>query len=397
MSSKQTAIWNKTKAFLLKNTMIIALVLVYLFFIIKSQGRMFLPQNVNNLIMQNSYVVIIAVGMLLCILTGGNIDLSVGSTVCLVGAICGVLMVNLQMNPYLTMVICLLAGLTIGLWQGFWIAYVRVPPFIVTLAGMLLFRGLAQAILGGLTIAGFPESFLSIFNNYVNIPALDSGTIKYSAIIFGVLCCVVFAVATIFGNINKKRKGYAVENRLSLYSRLVIICAIVMLLMYKLSLYKGLPFILLWLIGIVAIYAYITAKTTFGRHFYALGGNEKATKLSGINTNRIYFSAYVNVSFLSGLAALVVAARFTSANPAAGTNYELDAIGACFIGGASAYGGIGTVSGAVIGAVLMGVLNLGMNIIGVDSNFQKVVKGLVLLAAVIFDVVSKRKAIKAAA
>lgn len=397
MSSKQTALWNKTKTFLLKNTMIIALVLVYLFFIIKSQGRMFLPQNVNNLIMQNSYVVIIAVGMLLCILTGGNIDLSVGATVCLVGAICGVLMVNLDMNPYLTMVICLLAGLAIGLWQGFWIAYVRVPPFIVTLAGMLLFRGLAQAILGGLTISGFPDSFLSIFNNYVNIPALDSGAIHYSAIIFGVICCVIFAVATILSNINKKRKGYTVENRLSMYSKLVVICAIVMVLMYKLSLYKGIPYILLWLIGIVSIYAYITAKTTFGRHFYALGGNEKATKLSGINTNRIYFSAYVNVSFLSGLAALVVAARFTSANPAAGTNYELDAIGACFIGGASAYGGIGTVSGAVIGAVLMGVLNLGMNIIGVDSNFQKVVKGLVLLAAVIFDVVSKRKAIKAAA
>ncbi|HQQ40177.1 MAG TPA: sugar ABC transporter permease, partial [Clostridia bacterium] len=220
---------------------------------------------------------------------------------------------------------------------------------------------------------------------------------KISSIIFGAVCCVVYVVLTIFGNINKKKKGYAVENRASLYTRLVIICGVVMLLMYKLSLYKGIPYILLWLIGIVAIYTYITAKTTFGRHFYALGGNEKATKLSGINTNRIYFSAYVNVSFLSALAALVVAARFTSANPAAGTNYELDAIGSCFIGGASAYGGIGKVSGAVIGAVLMGVLNLGMNIIGVDSNFQKVVKGLVLLAAVIFDVVSKRKAIKVAA
>jgi putative multiple sugar transport system permease protein len=347
--------------------------------------------------MQNSYVVILAVGMLLCILTGGNIDLSVGATVCLVGAIAGVLMVNLGWNIYLSMVLCLLVGVAIGVWQGFWIAYVRIPPFIVTLAGMLLFRGLAQAILGGLTISGFSDAYLAIFNNYVFIPALDSGDMKISSIIFGAVCCVVYVVLTIFGNINKKKKGYAVENRASLYTRLVIICGVVMLLMYKLSLYKGIPYILLWLIGIVAIYTYITAKTTFGRHFYALGGNEKATKLSGINTNRIYFSAYVNVSFLSALAALVVAARFTSANPAAGTNYELDAIGSCFIGGASAYGGIGKVSGAVIGAVLMGVLNLGMNIIGVDSNFQKVVKGLVLLAAVIFDVVSKRKAIKVAA
>ncbi|MEA4870185.1 MAG: multiple monosaccharide ABC transporter permease [Christensenella sp.] len=397
MSSKNAAVWEKTKSFLLKNTMVIALVLVYLFFIVKSEGRMFLPQNVNNLIMQNSYVVILAVGMLLCILTGGNIDLSVGATVCLVGAIAGVLMVNMGWNIYLVMIICLLIGTAIGVWQGFWIAYVRVPPFIVTLAGMLLFRGLAQAILGGLTISGFSEDYLSIFNNYVNIPALDSGTMKYSAIIFGILCCLVFIVASIMTNLSKKRKGYSAEKPFSLYAKIILICAIVMLLMYKLSLYKGIPYILLWLIVIVAIYTYITAKTTFGRHFYALGGNEKATKLSGINTNRIYFSAYVNVSFLSALAALVVAARFTSANPAAGTNYELDAIGSCFIGGASAYGGIGKVSGAVVGAVLMGVLNLGMNIIGVDSNFQKVVKGAVLLVAVIFDVVSKRRAIKSLA
>lgn len=397
MSNNNSAVWEKTKSFLLKNTMVIALVLVYLFFVIRSEGRMFLPQNVNNLIMQNSYVVILAVGMLLCILTGGNIDLSVGATVCLVGAIAGVLMVNMGWNIYLVMIICLLTGVAIGVWQGFWIAYVRVPPFIVTLAGMLLFRGLAQAILGGTTISGFSENYLAIFNNYVFIPSLDSGVMKLSSIIFGVLCCFVYIITSIMTNISKKRKGYIAEKPFSLYSKIVLICAIVMLLMYKLSLYKGIPYILLWLIVIVAIYTYITAKTTFGRHFYALGGNEKATKLSGINTNRIYFSAYVNVSFLSALAALVVAARFTSANPAAGTNYELDAIGSCFIGGASAYGGIGKVSGAVVGAVLMGVLNLGMNIIGVDSNFQKVVKGLVLLVAVIFDVVSKRRAVKSLA
>ena len=397
MSSNKTAVWERAKAFLLKNTMVIALGLVYLFFVIRSEGRMFLPQNINNLIMQNSYVVILAVGMLLCILTGGNIDLSVGATVCLVGAIAGVLMVNLGWNIYLVMIICLLCGVLIGVWQGFWIAYVRIPPFIVTLAGMLLFRGLAQSILGGLTISGFSEDYLAIFNNYVFIPALDSGAIKYSSIIFGVVCCVIYIVATIWGNLNKKRKGYTAEKPASLYAKIVMLCTIVMLLMYKLSLYKGIPYFLLWLIGIVAVYTFITAKTTLGRHFDALGGNEKATKLSGINTNRIYFSAYVNVSFLSALAALVVAARFTSANPAAGTNYELDAIGSCFIGGASAYGGIGKVSGVVVGAVLMGVLNLGMNIIGVDSNFQKVVKGLVLLIAVIFDVVSKRRAVKSIA
>ncbi len=387
----------KTKNFLLKNTMILATIIVYAFFTIKSGGKMLLPQNVNNLILQNSYVVILAVGMLLCILTGGNIDLSVGSTVCLVGALAAVLMINMKVNMYVAMAICLLVGVLIGCWQAFWIAYIRIPPFIVTLAGMLLFRGLAQAILKGLTLTGFPEQFLAIFNNYLQIPGLDDGEIKMSALIFGALACIAFILYTVLGDINKRKKGYKTEKMSSIVIRLVALCVVVMAVMWKLSQYKGVPFILLWLIGIVAIYAYITSKTTFGRHFYALGGNEKATKLSGINTNRIYFAAYVNMSFLSAFAALVVAARFTSANPAAGTSYEMDAIGSCFIGGASAYGGVGKVSGAVIGAILMGILNLGMNIIGVDSNYQKIVKGLVLLMAVIFDVVSNRKAMQAKA
>ncbi len=385
----------RVKSFLLKNTMIIALVLVYIFFTVESGGKMVLPQNVNNLIMQNSYVVILAVGMLLCILTGGNIDLSVGSVVCFVGAIAGVLMAQLHWNMYLVMGVCLLVGLAIGVWQGFWIAYVRIPPFITTLAGMLLFRGLAQAILGGLTISGFPAEFLSMFNDYVNIPGLDDGTVKMSAIIFGAVACVVYVLFAVFGNIKKIKKGYKTEKPLNFYGRLAIICIVIMAVMISLANYRGVPYILLWLSVIVLIYSYITSKTTFGRHFYALGGNEKATKLSGIDTNKIYFAAYANMGFLSAFAAMVVAARFTSANPQAGTSYEMDAIGSCFIGGASAYGGVGKVGGAIIGAILMGVLNLGMNIIGVDSNYQKVVKGIVLLIAVIFDVVSNRKAAKA--
>ncbi len=399
MQNKKSLSLDKAKGFLLKNTMVIALVLVYIFFTIESGGKMILPQNINNLIMQNSYVVILAVGMLLCILTGGNIDLSVGSVVCLVGAVCGVLMAQLHLNMYLVMGICLLIGLLIGAWQGFWIAYVRIPPFIVTLAGMLLFRGLAQAMLGGLTISGFPEEYLALFNDYLFIPGLDSGAdgVRYSAIAFGAIACAVFIIASIIGNINKKKKGYKTENAFSMYARVGVISVAVMAVVYQLAHYKGIPYILLWLGVIITIYAYITSKTTFGRHFYALGGNEKATKLSGINTNNIYFAAYTNMGLLSAIAAMVVVARFTSANPQSGTSYEMDAIGACFIGGASAYGGVGKVSGAVIGAILMGVLNLGMNIIGIDSNYQKVVKGLVLLIAVIFDVVSNRKAAKVSA
>lgn len=373
----------QVKDVLKKNTMIIALVIVALFFSFQTGGALFSPSNITNLIAQNGYVVILAVGMLLCILTGGNIDLSVGSVVCLVGAVVGKLMVTEGINMWVAIGAGLLVGLLIGIWQAFWIAYVRIPPFIVTLAGMLLWKGVALLVLDGLTISPMPEQYLGLFNNYV--PGFET------ALIIGALICLAFIATVVIKRIRAKKNGYEQGGLVGDIVKCAVITAVVMFVSFKLYSYKGMPMILILLAVIVAAYAYYTSKTVSGRYYYAVGGNEKAAKLSGVNTNKVYFIAYVNMAVLSAVAALVCIARFNSAAPTAGTSYEMDAIGACFIGGASAYGGIGTVPGVVIGAIFMGVLNNGMSIMGIDANWQKAVKGLVLLAAVAFDVISKRK------
>ncbi|WP_148556042.1 MULTISPECIES: multiple monosaccharide ABC transporter permease [Terrisporobacter] len=380
---------DKLKVFMKKNTMLIALVIVTLFFQVKTGGTLLAPRNVTNLISQNGYVVILAVGMLMCILTGGNIDLSVGSIVALVGALAGTLIVTKGMNVYLAIAICLAVGILIGIWQGFWIAYVRIPAFIVTLSGMLLWRGVALMILGGLTISPFPEKYLNLFNSY--IPDPFGGQINMMCMIVAIVVCVVLVCAELISRKNRVKKGYCTGSMAQLLIKLVVICALIVFAGYKLANHKGIPTILILLAAVVLIYSYYTSRTVNGRYLYAVGGNEKAAKLSGIDTNKVLFKSYVNMAFLSAMAALMCVARFNSSAPTAGMNYELDAIGACFIGGASAYGGTGTVGGAVIGAIFMGVLNNGMSIMGIDANMQKAVKGLVLLAAVAFDVISKKR------
>ncbi|HIY04264.1 MAG TPA: sugar ABC transporter permease [Candidatus Anaerotignum merdipullorum] len=384
---------NKVKTALKNNTMLFALVVVMILFqvliTIGGKGSMFAPTNVSNLIMQNSYVVILATGMLLCILTGGNIDLSVGSIVALVGAVTGILIVNMNMNIYLAMLLSLLVGLAIGVWQGFWIAYMNIPPFLVTLSGMLIWRGLATVLLNGTTISPFPESYLKYFTSY--IPGAQSENVLMISLIIGAACCIVMFGISLYSQAKKRRKGYDTGNTTLLIIKLAVISAVIMVICYLLGNNKGIPVVLVLLAVVVLVYHYLTTRTVSGRHLYALGGNAKATQLSGIDTRRIMFGAYVNMAFLAAVAALVCVARFNSAAPSAGTNYELDAIGACFIGGASAYGGTGTVGGAVIGAIFMGILNNGMSILGIDANWQKMIKGLVLLFAVVFDVVSKKR------
>ena len=285
----------------------------------------------------------------------------------------------------------ILVGIAVGLFQGYFVAYVRVPPFIVTLAGMLAFRGLANVVLNGMTISPLPDSYLNIFNSY--IPDFLGGNEGFNLTCFvaGIVACVVFVLLQLKGRINKARKGYETGSTIGMLMKCILTCAVIIAFMYKLALYKGIPVILVWVVAILLIYNYIATKTTIGRYFYAVGGNEKATKLSGINTNSVYFIAYINMAFLTAVTSMVCIARLNSANPTAGNLYEMDAIGACFIGGASAYGGVGSVGGIVTGAVLVGVLNLGMSIIGVDANWQKVVKGCVVLFAVIFDIFSKKK------
>ena len=384
----------KTKVlnWLQKNTMTLILVLVFAFFAWRTGGKILMPQNISNLIAQNAYVFVLATGMLLCILTGGNIDLSVGSVVCFAGA-AGALMMANGTNLWVATAVMLAIGLVVGALQAFCIAYIKVPPFITTLAGQLIFRGLSNVILGGKTCSVNNETFLKVFGGGAEcyIPDLFGGEgINYLCIAVGILACVIYVAMTLRTRIIRTKKGYSVEGWLPAIARMVIISAVVIFFFVKLSQYKGIPTALIWVVLVVAIYAYITSKTTVGRYLYAIGGNEKATKLSGIDTRKIYFFAYTNMGFLAGLAGIMTIARMCSAQPTYGTNYEMDAISSCFIGGASAYGGIGTVPGVIIGAVLMGVINIGMSIMGIDQNYQKVVKGAVLLAAVIFDIVSKR-------
>ena len=385
---------NKKKAldFVQKYTMILILVLVTAFFSIKTGGKLLLPQNITNLFSQNAYVFVLATGMLLCILTGGNIDLSVGSVVCFVGAIGAVLMS--KGTPMGVAILAMLAiGLAIGAWQAFWIAFVHVPPFITTLAGMLVFRGLSNVVLQGKTLAVTNETFVRLFGGGANcyIPDVFGGQgLNILTLVVGGVAIVAYLALTFTGRANRLKKGYEVESLTSTVIKAIVIAAVIAFFAVKLAQYKGLPTALIWVVLIIAIYTYITSKTVIGRHFYAVGGNELATKLSGINTKNVYFIAYANMGLLAAFAGMLTIARLTSAQPTYGQNYEMDAIGSCFIGGASAYGGVGTVPGVIIGAILMGVINIGMSIMGLDANYHKVVKGLVLLAAVIFDVVSKK-------
>ena len=381
------------KSFVKKYTMVIALVAVFILFGLLTEGRLLYPQNMSNLLLQNSYVLVLACGMLLCILTGGNIDLSVGSTVCLVGALAAQLMDKSGMNAILVIFICLMVGAVIGGWQGFWIGYVHIPPFICTLSGMFLFRGMGRVILASKTVPVKDTLFLNIFASYVQIPGLDNAKEKWlpSALIVGCVIAAALIIGVFVSRAKKAKKGYAVGPLGPELLKKVVLSALIVFYSWKLANYKGIPVMLLWVLAVVFIYSFITSKTALGRYFYAVGGNEKATKLSGIDTRKVYFLAYLSMSFLAGLSGLLMAARIASVNGDTGSAFEMDAIGSCFIGGASAYGGSGTVAGICIGAIFLGVINQGMSIIGLDNNWQYIVKGSVLLIAVVFDVVSNHK------
>lgn len=386
--------------FLTKNSMTIALVAVFVLFSALTGGRLLYAQNMSNLLLQNGYVLVMACGMLLCILTGGNIDLSVGSVICMVGGLAAVLVTNLGWHPYIVIPLCLVVGLGIGAWQGYWIGFVRIPPFITTLAGMFIFRGIGRLIVNSKTVPMQNASFNNLFTSYINIPGLDVISTKeapvdnphiWSPLVIGAVVVVLILVFTIRGRLNKKKNGYHLNSSLLDYGKVVVVGALIMWYCTKLSQYKGISVMLVWVLAVCMIYYFITSKTVVGRYFYAVGGNEKATKLSGINTNKIYFLAYANMGLLAGLCGMLCLARVGSVSGQTGTSFEMDAIASCFIGGASAYGGSGSVGGVVIGALLLGVLNMGMSILGFTDSWQYVVKGGVLLVAVIFDVVSKKR------
>ena len=384
-------------AFFQKYTMIIALVLVVVFFAIATGGKNLLPGNINNLIAQNGYVFVLAAGMLLCILTGGNIDLSVGSVVCFTAAVGCVLMDN-DVNMWIAVLAMLAIGMLIGAFQGFWIAKLHVPAFIATLSGMYAFRGFSNVVLGGYQVSVSNESFLNLFGGGARCYVPD--IIRQAMGTTGKpnLTCLAIGILLVLAFVFVKVRKILIQKKLNIHQSIpaqlvttAIISGVVIWLTIKLASHKGFPTVLIWIGLVLGIYQYITTKTAIGRHLYAVGGNEKATALSGVKTRNVYWFAYASIGLMAGLAGILTAARAKGIDPTYGEGYEMDAIASCFIGGASAYGGVGKVSGMIIGAVLMGVINQGMNIVGVDSNFQKVVKGLVLLLAVVFDVLSKRQ------
>ena len=375
----------------------IMLVAVYVLFAIITDGKNLTPMNINNLIMQNGYVVILATGMLLCVLTG-NVDLGVGSVVASCGAVAGTLIVDFGWSSPMAMLGALGVGLVFGVFVGFFVAYIQIPPFLVTLATMLMGRGLCYVILQAQTKGPLPADY-----NFIGTGFLPTIKVMEGAAVNGgkgvdLICLIVAAVVSILLILNElstrataKKNGLPVGSVAVAVGKLVILIGGIGFFFFKLSCYNGIPVVLLLMVALVAIYHFITTKTVAGRQIYAMGGNAKAARLSGIDTKKVFFWVYTNMGLLAAVAGIVLSARNQSATPKAGDGFEMDAIASCYIGGAATSGGVGTIIGCVIGAFIMGILNNGMSLAGYDTNIQKIVKGLVLLGAVTFDLISKRK------
>ncbi|MFY7069278.1 multiple monosaccharide ABC transporter permease [Nocardiopsis changdeensis] len=367
--------------------MAVALVAIVVLFQILTGGLLLTPLNITNLILQNSYILILAIGMMLVIVTG-HIDLSVGSVVAFTGAVSAIMLTSWGLPTFAVVPLALLLGAAIGAWQGFWIAYVRVPAFIVTLAGMLVFRGATLAVLGGESIAHLPSSLRRIAGGF--LPGQTDGP-HLPTLLLGAAGAAVVVWIQWRARARTRAHGLPVQPAAVTAAGSAVLVAAILAFTWALAAHNGLPLVGLLLVALIAGYSFVTRSTTPGRRIYAVGGNERAAALSGIRTQRTTFWVFVNMGALSALAGLVFTARLNAATPGAGTMFELDAIAAAFIGGASASGGVGTVVGAVIGALVMGVLNNGMSLIGLGVDWQQLIKGLVLLLAVAFDIYNKRR------
>ena len=370
--------------------MLITLVAIMGFFQYMTDGTLMQPLNLTNLVLQNSYIIIMALGMLL-VIVAGHIDLSVGSVCGFIGALAAVLMVEYNWHFVPATLVCLLCGALIGAVQGAFVAFSRIPSFIVTLAGMLVFKGLALALLAGQSVGPFPAAFQMLSSGF--IPDLFSMEgLRLTSLLLGVAVAAGLALAGLRERANRQRHGVHAEPLGLFLAKTAVFSALLIYFSYLMASYKGLPNVLVVMALLIVVFDFITSRTTIGRRIYAMGGNEKAAKLSGIKTERLAFYAFINMGVLAALAGLVFAARLNTATPKAGLGFELDVIAACFIGGASASGGVGKVMGAVIGAFVMGVMNNGMSILGIGIDYQQVIKGAVLLAAVLVDVYNKNKA-----
>jgi len=372
--------------------MFLALVAIFIIFALLTGGKNLSPANINNLVMQNGYVVILAVGMLLCVLTG-NIDLGVGSVVAVCGSAAGIILVDYKMNMWVAILVALIIGLLTGIFAGVFIAYLNIPPFVVTLATMLMGRGLTYTMLQAQTKGPLPDNFVFIgagFLPTIKVP-FGSGTLDLISIFVAIIATVIVILSEIRSLVTKKKYGFATNPVWQTVIKDAVLLFIIWFFFFKLACWNGLPFVLLLMTILVVIYAFVTTQTVAGRQIYALGGNRKAAQLSGIDTRKVFFWVYVNMGVLSAIAGIVLAARNASATPKAGDGFEMDAIASCYIGGAAVAGGAGSIVGAVVGAFVMGILNNGMSLYGWTTDIQKIVKGAVLLGAVTVDVLSKRK------
>jgi putative multiple sugar transport system permease protein len=378
------------KRTLSESGLVFSLILIVAFFQVFTNGVLMQPLNLTNLVLQNSYIVVMALGMLM-VIVAGHIDLSVGSIAGFVGALAAVMMVDHHVSYIWTTLICVAVGAAIGAAQGYWVAYWNMPSFIVTLAGMLVFRGLTNLVLQGQSIGPFPEEFSSVSSGFVP-DVLGGKSFNMTAVIVGA------AVGALFFAMEYRQRANAVKHGVKpglvwvFLLKNVAITALLVSLTFLLASYRGLPTVLVIMGSLIGLYAFVMNRTTLGRRVYAVGGNVKAAKLSGVDVKGISFFTFVNMGMLAALAGLIFAARLNSGTPKAGTGFELDVIAACFIGGASASGGVGKVVGAVVGAFIMGVMNNGMSIMGIGVDYQQVIKGLVLLAAVFVDVYNKSRA-----
>jgi len=368
----------------------IAFVVIVALFAILTKGLSLNPTNVTNIVLQYSYVLILAIGMVIVIIAG-HIDLSVGSVVALTGAVSAVLVIKEGWPWWAGILAALVTGVLIGAWQGFWVAYVGIPAFIVTLAGMLLFRGLAQEVLDNISLSPFPSQYTKVATGFLNGLIGGNGYDAFTLLI-GALAVAGYAVSAFRTRMARVRYEQPVESFPLFVARIVVVAAVVMWFAWQLAHARGLPIVLIILAVLILGYSLMTNRTVFGRQVYAIGGNLAAATLSGVKVRGVNFWIFVNMGVLSAVAGIVFSARSNGAQPAAGLSFELDAIAACFIGGAAVTGGVGTVVGAVVGGLLVGVMSNGMQLMGVDQSIQAVVKGLVLLLAVAFDVYNKRRA-----
>ncbi|WP_052459885.1 multiple monosaccharide ABC transporter permease [Tessaracoccus massiliensis] len=388
-SSGGPSVFAKLKGSMGQSGIFAALLLIIAFFAIINPNFLS-PGNITNIILQYSYILVLAIGMLMVIVLA-QIDLSVGSIVALAGAVAGVLLIQTGLPWWLGVLAAILVGVLAGAWNGFWVAYIGIPGFIVTLGGMMVFRGLTYQVLDNVSLSPFPSEYYTIANGFLNGLLGGRGFDVLTLVIFG-LGVVAFAFSELRTRKSRIEYGQPVASMGVSIAKIVIVAAVVMWFGYQLSVARGLPIILIILAALILIYTVVTQKTAFGRSIYSIGGNKEAARLSGINVKRVTFWTYVHLGFLCGVAGVAFSARMNGAQPAAGSGFELEAIAACFIGGASTTGGTGRVVGAIIGGLIMAVLSNGMQLMGADTSTQQIVKGLVLLAAVALDVFNRRKA-----